>query len=112
MNRLIPFQVGERSFSLFVILVEESIQRIKEYDPAEITLQKMGPPWNRMVIKDVIIAYATPAELIRIDALMKEQRYSVQSILKYLSRGWKFKPEVGDNDEDYQSLLKEMGHAD
>ena len=55
---LVPFQVEPGQYSVFVILQDDNLERIKTYDPAEITLNKMPDPWISMKLKDILIGYA------------------------------------------------------
>jgi hypothetical protein len=96
---LVPFQVEPGQYSVFVILQDDNLERIKTYDPAEITLNKMPDPWISMKLKDILIGYASESETA--DLLACNDEESRQSFLRRLSRGWKFRSERGDHDRSY-----------
>lgn len=101
----IPMQVNDLLYDLFVILEDENIERIKNYDPAEIVTQNMPKPWRSMSIRNVILMRATSEEMIHITSLHNFD--DVKAAIKNLSRGWKYKPKSGDNDGSYQMLGKQ-----
>jgi hypothetical protein len=99
---ILPFAVGPGMCSIFVLLGDENIERIKEYDPAEVTLNKLPEPWVHMKVKDVVIGYATDAESLELVSCRDSE--SRQEALKRLMRGWKFRPDKGDNDDPYKRV--------
>lgn len=99
---VIPFRYDVVSYSVFVVLSDENLTRLREYDPAEVTVDKLGPPWASMRLKDVIIAYATARELEALTHLRTDGE--VRRALMDLSRGFKFRPDRGDSDAPYRSV--------
>ena len=98
---ILPLRLKDSdTYTLFVVLVDENVERLKAYDPAEVTLEKMGPEWSALRLKDVVLLYATPEEAKKIAAVQKPDE--VVSMIRHLSRGWQFKPSVGDHDGRYQ----------
>lgn len=95
----IPFQVSPTEFSVFVVMRDENIDRIKAYDPAEVRSEKFGLPWVHLKLKDVIIGYCTAEEEVEIKAITSPEQ--TVEMLKKLSRGWAYRPEAGDHDLDY-----------
>jgi hypothetical protein len=87
------FRVSPLHYSLAVILSEENIRLIKNYDPAEVVLStiKGELPWTYLMLKDVVIGYATGEELKTIDALLAEDKW--RAALRLISRGYRFRPE-------------------
>lgn len=100
----IPLQVNPAQYDLFIILEDENIERIKKYDPAEVVGKNLPPQWSSTKIRNIMILYANAEEVKRL-ALITDTNDAVNQ-LKELSRGWKYKPEEGDNDEPYQSPRK------
>ena len=96
----IPFQESPTEFSVFVCLKDENIDRIKSYDPAEISADKFGP-YSKLRLKTVIVGYVTDDEERQ---LLRADKRDIPQLLKQLSRGFKFKPEHGDMDGPYQRL--------
>lgn len=103
----IPFQLNELEYSVFIILENENLERLKEYDPAELSVRKFIvhiPP--HLKLRDIIIGYATPTDLEKIKEMAQADEKPTK-ILQYLSRGFRFRPEAGDSDAPYLSLRNE-----
>ena len=100
---VVPFQVSPTDFSVFVVLREENVQRIMKYDPAEFRMRSLPPEWQGMRLKDVVIGFATEAEVE--DLLKAKSREAMAEKLQKLSRGWKFKPDRGDHDNPYERIV-------
>ena len=94
----IPLQVSPLHYSLFVILTDENLERIKNYDPAEVVTKEivkaLGPPFDWLTLRDIVITYATADEVPVVDRLLTEKK--VDEALKLLTRGYRFRPDLGD----------------
>jgi hypothetical protein len=99
---IIPFQVSQTEYTLFIALDQENIDRIKNYDPAEVVKTNLGQPWSGLALKDVIIGFATEEEKNKVMELWKAGQ--PQKALRLLSRGFKFRPDRGDSDDQYQRM--------
>ena len=78
---LLPVQLhGDDEFTLFVLLEDENIDRIKEHDPAEVTVQKLGGKWADLKVRDICITYLAPGEAQKFMDLCKVNR--VQEALR------------------------------
>jgi len=97
----IPLQLSTTEYDLFIVLEDDNIDRIvKDRDPAEIRSSAMGS-FARKKIRNINIVYATPEE-----AKLLPTCRTVGEVAKFLmnlGRGWSFRPEMGDNDEAYQT---------
>jgi hypothetical protein len=102
---VLPFQLNSAEYSMFVILEDDNIERIKAYDPAEVNVPKMGD-WTRLKLRDVIITYATPQEVAEFTKLCTQDK--ALEAMRLLSRGFKYKPEAGDHDRPYTSLARRL----
>lgn len=96
----VPLQIDAVHFDLFVILEDENIERIKNYDPAELVGKSLGSPWIYLRIRNVIILYATADETRRLSECANKP--ATVDMLRHLSRGWEHRPDKGDSDESYQ----------
>lgn len=86
---------------LLVILDPESLARMREADPAEVNLAEVSRKIGSTILQPIIhICYEekTP-EFERI-----LQSGDVKALLKYLSRGWRFRPDQGDHDRGPEHL--------
>jgi hypothetical protein len=100
---IIPFQVSETEYSVFLVLNDGNIDRIKAYDPAEFAPEKVGKEFYPFKLKNIVVGYCTDEEERELKTL-RDYR-AVQTFLRRLSRGFKYKPESGDSDEPYQSQI-------
>jgi hypothetical protein len=74
------------------------VDRIKAYDPAVIETTKFPPDWQKLLVKEVVVMFATPEEI-------KAGGVNPPELLKQLSRGFKYRPKHGDHDTDeYQKV--------
>lgn len=96
----IPLQVNSGEYDLVIILEDENIERLKGYDPGEVDISKLGP-FSNLRVRRIQIAYANPEEVKLIG--LCNTRGQLAETLNNLSRGWKFRPELGDSDMAYQS---------
>jgi hypothetical protein len=69
---VLPFSIDPETYSIFVVLDDENLSRIKEYDPAEVVTKLFGPPWTGRKVKDIVITYATEAERVQVLALCEQ----------------------------------------
>jgi len=97
---VIPFQTSAVSYNIFVVLQDGNLSRIRQYDPAQIEPRKMGRNWDKLKLDVVLIGYATEQEIKEIGACNDSK--AVQSMLKKLSRGFAFRPDMGDHDGAYR----------
>lgn len=97
----IPIQVSDTHYDIVLVFDDKTIDRIKEYNPAEFKPANMAMPmFEKLNINNISFAYATEAEIKRI--IEFQMARDLRSILKLLSRGWKYRPELGDHDGPYQ----------
>lgn len=105
----IPTQINDKEFSLLIILQDENVERIKQYDPAEIVLTKLGGKFRGLTLKDIVIMYATEGEIKQVTEMFRQG--NAADALKLLSRGFAFRPDLGDNDDPYKSLIRNAGKS-
>jgi hypothetical protein len=100
---VLPLQINQKQYSLFVILEKENVDRIRfHHDPAEIVMEKLPSPWTaELSLKDIVICYVSETDLPRFMDLSKTNPIAA---LRFLSRGFAFRPDRGDDDESYESL--------
>lgn len=104
---VIPFSLNHREYSVFVALDDDGMGRIKQYDPAQVDFSTMPAEFHNKHLSKVIVGYATAADIQYILKLSHEGRMGEG--LEYLSRGFAFKPELGDHDGPPLSLKREDG---
>lgn len=98
--QLIPFVTEQGRYNVFVVLEDTNVERIKGHDPAQFSTAKLPPEWRARKLDTVIIGYANPHELDRVRTLIAQG--NAASALEYLSRGFAFRPDKGDNDSPYE----------
>jgi hypothetical protein len=99
----LPFKVSDTEMDLFVILEDDNIERIKQYDPAEIVRSNLGP-MARLTIRNVVIMYASKADIATVMPMFENG--DPNQAMRHLSRGFRYRPDAGDHDDGYKSLLK------
>ena len=95
----IPFMVSEESYNVFLVLEEANVARIRAYDPAQFDMSKLPEEWRARKLGLVLIGYATNEELAQLHLMIA--REGLGAALQFLSRGFQYRPEAGDNDENY-----------
>ncbi len=100
--QVVPLQVTAESFDIFVILEDDNLERMKAYDPAEVVKAHLGKPWEKLKLRNIMIGYATAEDLANFHDFVLAG--DVEAGLKWLSRGWAYRPERGDSDRNYESL--------
>jgi hypothetical protein len=99
----IPFTVKPGIYDIMVVLEQENIDRIKEYDPAMIPLDDFPEPFKSMQLSEVHITFGNKEDLAFCMA-QEQGPAGLKIVLEHLTRGWKYKPEQGDNDQGPQQV--------
>lgn len=92
--RCIPVIVSEDYYDLFIILEEDNLQRIKNYDPAELITTNLSVPFLTRKVNNIVIMYATNEDLKVLNARCDQG--DVRGALRHLSRGYAWRPDRGD----------------
>jgi hypothetical protein len=99
----LPFRINDTEYSLFVVFEDENIERIREQDPAEVHLPLLGDRWYKELrLRDVIITYANAEDLKTFHDLCMQDK--AREAMQFLCRGFRYRPDRGDNDAMYRSL--------
>jgi len=93
---------GAKEYDLFIVLEDENLARMKEYDPAEIEPSNMGAPWNGLRLRRILLCYANPEDAKLLPGLIRDGRG--KEVMDILTRGWRFRPELGDHDGPYINM--------
>jgi hypothetical protein len=96
MPLIIPFSVNRHEYSVFVGIPDESIDRMRAYDPVEVPIRNLPEKWRSYRLKDVIIGYCTQEDYDTILPLIKADDF--QGALRHLTRGFRYRPDLGDHD--------------
>ncbi len=96
----LPAVINDVCYDLFIILQDENIARMKAYDPVEVVTAQFPIPIADRKIHNVMVMYATDEDVETITALC--QAGQLPKALKYLSRGFRFRPD--DHDDEYEIL--------
>src|SRR6185295_12399474 len=100
---LLPIETRKGVYDIFIVLEEHNLERMKAADPAQVALGKFPPVWQDKKLERVVICYASDVDVGRAVKLISGGH--VLEALQYLTRGFKFDPKKGDNDEAYISKL-------
>jgi len=82
---IMPFQVSELEYILLVLLKDDNIDRIRQYNPAEIDLETLDSLFHRLKLKEIHVSYANEVDEAVLHALARAQ--DIRAILKHFSRG-------------------------
>jgi hypothetical protein len=83
---------------LVVVLADENIERIKRYDPAQIPWAQLPKEISMRRPHTIGVAYATADELKVIERMSASDPDWKEKALVMLSRGFEFRPDLGDHD--------------
>lgn len=100
---VLPVAINDREFDLWIVLTPENLARMCQYDPAELVKANLGEPWTGMQIRNVMLTAVTDEEARELPA---RSRANLEGALRWLSRGFKYRPEAGDHDEPYENVLQ------
>lgn len=97
---IIPIQsIDHTNDALVVILDSDSVDRMGKSDPAEVVLKDCG---KQLVNPTILICHEHDHK-----ALNKFiHRNDIAGLIKYLQRGFKFRPESGDHDRGPESIME------
>jgi hypothetical protein len=96
----IPFQVSATEYSVYIGLGDDNIERVRQYDPAEVVLSQLGEPFQRLKLKDIVVGYCSEDDFKKVQEIYHAEptNAGMKKALRYLTRGYKFRPEFGDHD--------------
>jgi hypothetical protein len=97
--QLIPFRIDAERYNVFVVLEDDNVKRIKGHDPAQFDVTKLPAEWHALKLNIVLIGYANEHELANVRRMIA--RGQAAAALEYLSRGFAYRPDQGDNDAPY-----------
>lgn len=103
----IPFKVSDLHYSIMVVFQDENLERIRAYDPAEISVPQIEQEMtlsHNLRLKDVIVTYANPADMEHLEELWRQDKG--HEALRFLCRGWKYRPDAGDHDRGPERLAR------
>lgn len=100
--RVIPWQVDATHYSLMIVLQDGNIERLREHDPVEVPLTMLGPKFAGLQLRDVTVTYATDEDIREVERL--GQQGDIRDALRYLTRGFRFRPDRGDHDDPPKRL--------
>lgn len=102
----LPVIINESCYDLFIILDEDNVARMKAYDPAEVVTGNFSAKFMEHKVRNIILMYGTAKEIELFTRMC--QAGEVRGALRLLSRGYRWRPESGDQDESggYESALE------
>ena len=94
---VLPVQTAEMEYQLFIVMGAANISRMIKYDPVDLSLIRLGEPWQHLKLAQLHLLYATELEESEVLAMCKQGQ--LVNALRLLSRGYKFDPSRGDGGE-------------
>lgn len=86
--------------ALIVVFFKENLERMKGGDPAELSLKQIADAGKNLVKPAIMICYEEDEKKFTQIA----NRGNLKSLIEYLQRGWKFRPDQGDHDRGPERL--------
>ncbi len=83
---------------LLIVMDQESIERIRAYDPAEVLWGSLPTEYSTRRPHTIGVGFATAAELFEIEHMSKSDPDWKEKAFKMICRGFEFHPEKGDHD--------------
>ena len=83
---------------LLIALDEENITRIRHYDAAEVVWPQLPPEYSMRRPSTIGITFCTGEEQAEIERMSNSDPDWKEKAFKLLTRGFEFKPELGDHD--------------
>jgi hypothetical protein len=83
---------------LLIVMDQESIERIRAYDPAEVMWGSLPPEYSMRRPHTIGIGFATAAELFEIEQMSKTDPDWKDKAFAMICRGFEFRPDKGDHD--------------
>lgn len=96
---VIPFQTGKDSYSMLIVLQDANIERIKEYDPAEVPMQKACAVFAGKKLDHILVGYGTDDEIKACLKDFEDGKNFTQATRRFV-RGFLNKPEDEDGTEE------------
>lgn len=81
-----------------IVLAEENIERLKRYDPAQVQWHELPSEIRNRRPHCIGLVYATAEELLQIERLSQTDPAWKEKVITLLSRGFQFRPDLGDHD--------------
>lgn len=84
---------------IVIVLADENIERMKRYDPAEIVWADLPSEYSSRRPGAVAVAFATAEDQAEIERMSRTDPENwKERALKLISRGFEFRPDLGDHD--------------
>lgn len=105
---VIPIQtVNHVKDGLIIILEDIGISRMKEGDPCEVKISELVLKSGKMLLQpDILIAYESEEGMAKVGEHLKNN--DIIGLIKYLQRGFKYCPELGDHDRGPEKIANEV----
>ena len=105
---VIPIELKDGGYDLMIVLEADNLSRMRENDPAIVELDKLVGPWQGRELREIHIVAPTAEDLVKAITMAKERK--LIAALKFLERGWLFRPEQGDHNQPYQIITGKREH--
>lgn len=83
---------------MLVVMGEENIERIKQYDPVEIMWGTLPPEYSMRMPATIAVTFATAEEMKQVEQMSVSDPAWKERAFAMLTRGFQFRPEAGDHD--------------
>ena len=99
---VIPMLTDDGRADYWIVLEDDNMVRLKTHDPAEVVFRHMPEQWQRVPVRTIVLAYASPADRLRVFELTMSGQ--IAEALRVLSRGYQYREGVDGSGDPYESL--------
>lgn len=99
---IIPIKNNDQ-LSLLVCLEDDNIERVLNHDPVEILMEHLPAVYHNVTVKAIAVTYINEQDKEVLLRLLKEN--NIIAAIEHATRGFKYRPERGDNDNPYEKLV-------
>src|SRR5262245_14683959 len=93
---ILPLATNDHKNDLLVVVLDSAgMARMRQADPAQVHLRTCG-----QLLVNPTVMICLEEDQAALEPVLRSR--NVQAILQYLNRGWRFRPEAGDNDDPPQ----------
>ncbi len=97
---VIPIETADHKHdAVIIVLDKDNVRRMQEADPGEAILRDCG---KQLVNPTLLLCYEEDSPAFR----RAIQTNDLPALVKFLQRGWRFRPDKGDHDRGPQSIHK------
>lgn len=105
MSFLIPMRRSAEHYDLIVIYDDKAFERMRAHDPAQVNLSMIGEPWTSLKLRQIWETHESAEDTKKVIDMIRAGGQT-QAVLKFLFRGFEYRPDLGDDDGPYIEMAQ------